>query len=121
MAVEAVIGSPFTFQVMFLDSSNLPVVVVDPRITIYQFSGAGAKQILVANVPLVPVFPAEPGRYVYVYTIPIAFQDGTTIYGEMTGTDPAPGGILLWVQEVVTAIAATRSGAGYTGLTARFI
>lgn len=112
MAVEAIIGSAFTFQVLFADDDNQPVAVADPTIVIYSFSQTGVRQDLVASVAMDPVTPAETGRYTHVYTIPSTLDDGMTIYGEMTATDPGdPTKTLRTVQDV-SIIASTRAWGG---------
>ena len=117
---ESVIGKPYTFQVLFLDALNQPQVVQDPVIDIFQFSSIGQKQYRVQAAPLLPVFPVEVGRYTYTYTLPVTLNDGDNLVAEMRGVDGATG-LTLLVEEVVTAIAATRSGGGSGGMTARFV
>jgi hypothetical protein len=106
--------------VLFVNDVNVPVAVDDPRITIFNFSGAGAKQVLVDNEPMVSVTPAEVGRYTYTWTIPTIFTDGTAIYADMSGQEPVTG-INYLVEEDVTAISSDRANPGYQGLIARFI
>ena len=119
--MEAIIGSPFTFQVQFVSDVNIPVAVTDPRITIFMFSGlAGIKQTLVDNQPLVPVVPPEVGRYVYTWVFPIYLNDGATVYAEMSGQDTGTG-LLYLIEQDVTAVSSNRVNQGYEGLIPRFI
>ena len=118
--MEAVISKPFTFQVLFVDFMNNPVAVDNPTISIFTFSLAGVKQVLVAAA-MNPAAPVEVGRYTYTYTIPASFTDGDSLYGEMTGEEPGSG-VLSRVEQPLTLISANRgSGGGYTGLIARFV
>jgi hypothetical protein len=118
--MEAIIGSSFTFQVEFVNDLNIPVDVTNPRITIFNFSGAGAKQTLVNNVSMVPVTPPEVGRYTYTWVFPVYLTDGDTIYADMSGADSVTGALYL-IEEDVTAISSMRANPGYEGLIPRFI
>jgi len=120
MALQAVIGSDFTFQVLFLDLLNDPVVVSNPKIDIFMYSQAGAKQFLVEAADLDTATPAEDGRYVYVYTIPISLTDGDLIYAEMTGADPLSGQLYYTPEEVI-AISSNRGSGSCPGLIPRFV
>ena len=115
---QAVIGSPFTFQVLFLDPSNAPVVVTAPVIDVFSFSAAGAKNLLVQAQPLTPVTPPEVGRYVYTYAVPTSFSDGDVVYAEYRAMWM---GSQMFATETVTLIADTRARAGYHGLIARVV
>jgi len=118
--VEAVIGSPFTFTVLFVDATNTPIAVNNPAILIYNFTGAGAKQTLV-SAALVEAVPAEVGRYTYTYTIPTTFTDGDALYGLMEGTDPGSG-LVSRAEQELTLISSNRGlGGGYPGLIAQFV
>lgn len=121
MAEQAVIGNPYTFQVMFLDANNAPFApTVGPTITIFSFSTAGAKNVLVAAAAMSAVTPAEVGRYVYVYTVPTVFTDGDMLYGEVAAQDALANDLVESVQVVL--IAQTRSGAyNNAGLVAQFV
>jgi len=122
MAVEAVIGSAFTFQVLFTDANGAPVVVADPSILIYHFSLTGVKQELQAATVMDAVTPAETGRYTNVYTIPSALDDGMTIYGEMTATDPGDPTNTFRVVQDVSIIASTRAWGGIPqGMRSEFV
>jgi len=115
---QAVIGSSFTFQVLFIDPANNPVAVTTPIIDVFSFSLAGAKNPLVVAQPLVPVVPAEVGRYVYTYAVPTSFSDGDVVYAEYRATWM---GAQMLAAEAVTLISNTRARAGYQGLVARVV
>lgn len=110
-----VTGTTFTFQVLFIDAVNAPIVVNDPRITVFKFSMAGAKQPLVDDQPML-VVAGDPGRYRYPYSIDPALPDGDILYAHMSGVDPASG-LAMLVEDRVTVIASTKPG----GMTTRFV
>ena len=88
MAKQAVIGTAFTFQAFFLDATNTPFdPTVGPTITIFSFSLAGAKNVLVNGAAMVAASPAETGRFTYVYAVPDTFTDGDMLYAEVSGED----------------------------------
>ena len=120
MAKQAVIGNDFTFQARFLDGTNTPFdPTVGPTITIFSFSLAGAKNVLVAAAAMDPVTPAEVGRFTYVYSVPDTYTDGDMLYAEVNGEDAVAN---LLAQDVeVVLIAATRSGTFTTGLIIEFV
>lgn len=120
MATEAVIGKNFTFQVLFLDEMNDPVVANNPIINIFYYDIQGVRQNLVTNAALSPAVPAEAGRYIYVYSIPLNLMDGDNIHAEMQGTDPGTG-LRMITEMVVVAISPSRGSGGLGGLRSRFI
>jgi len=93
-------NTPFTFQALFLDTDNIPIIPVDPTITVFMYSAAGVKQELVAATAMDAATPVETGRYTHTYTLPDAFTDGDMIYGEMTGEHPISGDILRYSETV---------------------
>ncbi len=118
--MEAVIGSAFTFSVLFVDALNNPIAVDDPAISVFSYSQSGVKQVLVDNQPMSESVPAETGRYTYTYTVPSSFSDGDSFVGIMQGTDPATE-ITARVEQGVVAISSARGlVGGGTGMTARF-
>lgn len=120
MAKQAVIGTAFTFQAFFLDATNTPFdPTVGPTITIFSFSLAGAKNVLVSAAAMAAATPAETGRFTYVYTVPGTFTDGDMLYAEVNGEDALAN--LLHQSVEVVLIAATRSGAFTTGLIIEFV
>lgn len=119
MALQAVIGTPFTFEVLFVDGTNTPIAVNNPLISVFTFTSTGVKQTLV-SAPLVAATPVEVGRYTYTYAVPTSFQDGDSLYGEMTGEDPLSLLTLRAEQQVVT-ISETRGRGCCCGLVARFV
>ena len=119
--MEAVIGLPFTFSILFVDAINEPMAVDNPTITVFNFSAIGAKQIWVDQQLMSPAVPAEVGRYIYSFTIPASFSDGEALYAEMTGTEVGPG-LLCRAEQSLVAISSNRgTGGAYSGLTAHFI
>ena len=122
MALQAVIGSQFIFQALFVDLQNTPISVNNPRISIFSFSTDGIKQPLVTDQLMSAVFPAEVGRYIYVFVIPITFTDGEALYAEMTGLNPNVPGVVLLTEQQVVVISVNRGlGAGGTRLIAQFV
>ncbi len=119
-ATQAVLGSAYTFQVLFVDGTNTPIAVLSPTIDIFSYSQTGVKQPLVTGGTLDPVTPAETGRYTYVFTVPTTFNDGDTIHAEMRGEDPATG-LELLVGEDLLVISANRGLGCPGGLITNFI
>lgn len=118
MSKQAVIGTDFTFQAYFLDGTNTPFApAIGPNITVFSFSLAGAKNVLVNADAMDPATPVEPGRYTYVYSIPTTFSDGQMLYAEITGEDGL-GNNLYQAKEVVM-ITELRGNSG--GLCAKFV
>lgn len=117
---ESVIGKPYTFQVLFMDALYQPMAVQNASIDIFQFNSSGVKQYWVQAAAMNPVTPPETGRYTYTYTLPTTLTDGDNLVGEMRGRDP-DSGLVVRVEESVTAIASTRGGGGASGLIARFV
>jgi hypothetical protein len=117
--VEAVIGQPFTFTVLFVNATEVPIVVTSPTVTIYDFSATGTKQTLI-SAALSEAVPVEVGRYTYTYTIPTTFTDGDPLYGLMEGVDPGTGQTIR-TEQSLTLISSNRGLGGYSGLTARFV
>jgi hypothetical protein len=120
VAEQAVIGNPYIFQARFLDATNAPFdPTVGPTITIFSFSTAGAKNVLVAAAAMVAVTPAETGRFIYVYAVPVSFTDGDMLYAEIDAQDAGANDLVETVE--VDLIAATRSGIFTTGLIIEFV
>jgi len=122
MATEAVIGTPFVFQVLFVDELNTPIAVLTPTINIYYFNAVGTRVDLVVGSAMTPVVPAEVGRYVFPFMIPLTFVDGDALYGLMSGVNPSTFNS-THVEEAVTAISASRGsgGGGSCGMRASFL
>jgi len=121
--MDAVIGHPFTFQVLFVNGLNVPIVVNTPTISVFTFSGTGVKQYEVNAQPMLSVVPAEVGRYTYTYTLPLTITGGEAIYAEMTGIDPVTFTLLRTEQELSAIFGGDEDGCGggCCGLTARFV
>ena len=116
---EAVLGSVFTFHVLFVDATGIPMVVNNPTINVFNFSQSGVKQYLVTAQAMDPATPAETGRYTYAYNIPTTMNDGYAIYGEMEGTDPDTGETLR-AEQTVTVISSNRGLGSQPGMSTRF-
>ncbi|OHD23335.1 MAG: hypothetical protein A2Y38_10330 [Spirochaetes bacterium GWB1_59_5] len=117
---QALIGQPFTFQVLFVDGLNVPLVVNNPVISIFTFSDVGVRETLVDNQPLVPVVPPETGRYTYTYTPPENLT-GKLLSADFVGEDLAIPGTFYRAEQQVTAVTTLGMGVGGSGLIARFI
>lgn len=115
---EAILGKSFTFQVLFVDALSNPMTPNNPRISVFKFSQAGAREDLIVDQVMVPVVPAEVGRYTYTYQIASPLDAGDVLYAEMRGTDPDD--FVMTVEQEVTVVSpVTFSGGG--GITARFV
>lgn len=119
-SAEAVIGRVHTFQVLFVDSSNIPISVNTPLIEVFQYDQTGAKTILVPSTAMTPD-GVETGRYSYMYSVGLTFSDGDTIYGTMTGVDPGSGDTLRAEQTVDLVSANRASASSCAGLRAKFV
>jgi len=121
MGKQAVIGNPFIFQIRYLDGSNVAFdPTVGPTITIFTYSTAGAKNDLVTAAAMSAVAPADTGRFMYAYTIPSTYDDGTMLYAVIEAEDALANALVDEVEVVL--IAATRSGIyNNAGLTANFV
>lgn len=119
---EAIIGKAYTFQALYLDDNNDPMVVGEPKITIFSFSQSGIKQVVIDNQPMLDASPAEVGRYTYTLVIPGAYTDGDTLHAEMQGLDVGNGNARIQVDDTVSIISANRGlGSGASGLRAAFV
>jgi hypothetical protein len=117
--MESVIGSAFTFQVLFVDADNTPMAVNAPTINVFMFSQTGVRQNLVTAQAMSVATPAETGRYTYVYTVPTTLTDGDLLHAEVVATDPVSGDTLRAFQEV-TVVSSNRGLGASVGMTAGF-
>lgn len=118
MGKQAVIGTDFTFSAYFMDATNTPFApAVGPNITIFSWSLAGAKNVLVNGEAMAAATPAEVGRYTYVYSIPTTFSDGQMLYAEITGQDGLANN--LFISDELVMITELRGNSG--GLNANFV
>lgn len=114
---KAVIGSPFTFTVLFLDGLGAPIIPSDPTMSGFYFV-SGVKNFLVpAGTPMLPV-AGDPGRYVYTTVIPSSLSDTVQVYGIMQCTDPATLTKIV-VEQSVDLFSDTGGGGG--GLRVSFV
>lgn len=122
MAVDAYIAEPFIFQTLFVDPAGNPVSVISPNITIFRMDPTTGNEIpLVVAAPMSPVFPPEPGRFVFPYTIPATLLDGDVLYAETRATDPVTSYVSVSSE---TLNIKSRGGGGdgcCNGLNARFV
>lgn len=111
-------GQTFTFQVLFVDSTNVPIVVPDANIEVFTFNEFGVKvTLVVAGTPMSPVF-GDTGRYMYAYTVPIPWTYQPTMYGVMRGTDPTTD---LDIVVEMEADIPQNTSAACRGLVAQFV
>jgi hypothetical protein len=124
MAAEAVIGTTFVFQVLFVDELQNPIAVNSPEVDIYYFTALGDRVDLVAGGVMTPVVPAELGRYVFPFAIATTFNDGDTLYGKMSGINPSTL-LSTHIEQTVNLVAASRasggSGSSGCGMRASFV
>jgi hypothetical protein len=97
---KGIIGQPFTFTVLFLDSNNEPVDSPDVTMEAFYFDGSGNKQTLVPVGTPMTSTPGDPGRYRYTIVIPSFLTTSDQIYGIMKGFDPGSGVYIVVEQEV---------------------
>lgn len=121
MASQALIGSAYTFQSLFVDAVGVPMAVGSPVITVFSYSASGVKQPLVSAQAMSAVTPAETGRYTYTYTIPTTFTDGDMLYGEMSADDLGNPGTTVRETQQVVIISSNRGTGGSSGMASRFI
>lgn len=120
MAVDAYLAEPFVFQTLFVDITGAPIAVIAPNITILRFDGVTGNEIpLVTGAPMSPVFPPEPGRFVFVFTIPGTLLDGDVLYAETRGTDPSTS--YVSVSNETINVKSRSSSSACPGLNARFV
>lgn len=113
MAVQALIGTDFTFQALFRDSDGTPLAVNVPTISVFYYDDTGTRQDEVAAAAMSNPTPAETGRYVYAYSVPTTFEHGSTLYAEMTGTHPGTGDTLE-VKEALLLLSGSNFTSGFT-------
>jgi hypothetical protein len=97
---KGIIGQPFTFTALFLDSVGAGVVLTTPTIEVFYYNASGIKTSVVPAGTVLPSTP-EVGRYSYfLCPIPTSLLPSTQLYGVMAGTDPGSGDELVIEQEV---------------------
>ena len=97
---KGIIGQPFTFTVLFLDSDDNPITPTSVVIEVFYFDNLGVKQSITAAGTPMSVVGGDPGRYAYTVTIPGALTPADQVYGVMTGVDPVTGNDITVEQEV---------------------
>jgi len=109
VADRALIGRPYTFQILFVNGNSVPVVPSNPEITIFYYDKDSLKTTLV-TAPLISSTPPEVGRYIYPWSIPTNFVDGDVVYAEMVGIDPGTNIKIMVEQTLNLAIPPIASG-----------
>lgn len=97
----AVLGVPFTFQALFLNSEGTPVAVSNPTAFIFRYNSAGSRVVLTTGS--MSVVPGVPGRYTLTWTPPTTLSVGGMLYASMSGIDPETERTLR-VEESVTLL-----------------
>jgi len=122
MAAEALLGSTFVFQVLFVDELNTPIAVTSPTIDVFYFDDVGDRVDVVSGAAMSDAVPAEVGRYVYPVLIStVTFSDGDTIYGEMSGTNPSTS-LTTQVEVTVNLVSSARASVStWSGLRDSFV
>lgn len=121
MAVDAYINEPFIFQLLFVDPEGAPVLVLNPNITIFRMDPVTGDEVpFIVAAPMSPVFPPEPGRFVFPYVIPATLLDGDVLYSETRATDPVTGYISV-SSETLNIKSRAASPLAVAGLNARFV
>lgn len=91
MSDTVFLTEPFSAQALFVSKlTGLPIVPVNPTVSIFYFDSTGTKITLVPAAPMVPVTPPEIGRYEFIYTFSSTIPLGTLAYVEYNGIDPGP-------------------------------
>lgn len=104
-------GSDFSFTGMFLTADGQPIVPVAPAaIQCFYFGADGSKYTFVPAGTAMVAIPANPGRYVYVATIPDNLDANTEVYASMSVLDPDTGATVV-IEQTVTVISNATGGA----------
>ena len=94
----AIIGRVFTFQVIFLNSSNVPFDPIDPTITVFSYNMTdGSRTTHVDAEVLSPGVPSEEGRFVHNFTLPGTLEHGQTLYADFRALDQNAGNTPIMV------------------------
>lgn len=116
---KGVIGQPFTFTVLFTDSSGVATDVTGPTIEVFTYNSNGQKVELVAPGTTLPKsVPLEPGRYAYLYCLPTTLTADQQVYAIMQGVEPSST-INIVVEQQVDLFNA--GGTAGTGIRASFV
>lgn len=108
---KGIIGEPFTFTALFLDSSGNPITPLNPSIEVFYFDASGNRQGVVVAGTAMSAVTGVTGRYKYTVTIPAILTPSIMLYGVMEGEDPATG-VLAVVEEGVDCFESGGGGAG---------
>ena len=97
---KGIIGQPFTFTVLFLDSDDNPITPTSVSIEVFYFDNLGSKQTITVAGTAMSAVGGDPGRYAHTVTIPGTLTPADQVYGVMTGVDPVTGNDIIVEQEV---------------------
>lgn len=98
---KGVIGRPFTFVALFLDSFGFPVDPLNPVLEVWYYDTFGVRfDIIPAGTALPPQNPPQTGRYTFTLTLPGSLTPDLQVYALMQGEDPVTGNNLVATQEV---------------------
>jgi len=97
---KGIIGQPFTFTVLFLDSDDNPITPTSVSIEVFYFDNLGSKQTITVAGTAMSAVGGDPGRYAHTVTIPGTLTPADQVYGVMTGVDPVTGNDIVVEQEV---------------------
>jgi len=97
---KGIIGRPFTFTVLFLDSEGNTITPTSITIEAFYFDGTGSKQNFVNAGTAMNAVAGNPGRYVYTVELPTSMTPAYQAYGVMKGVDPLTGNDIVVEQEV---------------------
>ena len=97
---QAVIGLPFTFVALFLDSGGLPFIPPSPTVEVFYFGSEGAKVSLAAAGTNMSSIAGDTGRYTYTMTLPDTLTPAQQVYATMQGVDSGSGITRVIQQEV---------------------
>ncbi len=95
-SLEAYIGEPFVFQILYLDGTGAPFAPTSPNISVFRFDGTtGDKVAILTALAMSAAVPVEVGRYVYRWTVDPTLLDGMVLYTEYRAIDPLSGDTLF--------------------------
>lgn len=113
-------GDTFTFHVLFLDGTNMPIAPPDPNIEVFTFDTLGNK-VTIVPAGTVLLYAGAPGEYKYTYAVPTSWPYQVTLYGIMRCTDPTSLLTIIVEEEVSIVSGGGGVGPACRGLTAQFV
>lgn len=98
---KGIIGLPYTFTALFLDTDGTPLVVNTPTIEVFYYNTSGTRvDVVAAGSVLAASSPAETGRYAYTLVVSTAYDTRVQLIGVLRGVHPVSGDTLV-VERVV--------------------